>query len=539
MFAAAATTPTTTPGLTKHDSGTKTSDYSDGCNFSEDFVTLDTKKGCFAKRTKVIVLSCVNGSSGDVLPILSLAKTLRAMEPSWTRICVIANEYFEETCREELSEEESVNAIDFHFVSKRELYEEVLSRKKKKTRSIVDYFLSTSMEHYRVLKSIINSDYESFVICAIPFDFAVKFLQEEFEEKNVTSTPTQTFEFISVLLTPALLLCSDVTHHPATGFLCTSRFHFRMNDFFVDGILRKAINKCRRKLIGLTGSVSGGIFKEYFLLNRIICLFPRWYHTHEIPDTYPLLSKTSRVTQTNFPSTTKSITWCKEEDISDPLKLGIEESIFARHPKTIIVVVSASGNPEISEKYFKCIIGAVSTSRTLMSKYSVICLTKFLERLPKKSNENIDNVFHIDYCPLPALLKHLRAQNDFNIVVINHATIGVSRTTLELGIPQILVPITFDQPDNARRLEALKVALTCPISQFSKNKCLRMLENIENNIDEFQRNCEACQHDLFEREPAGSGLAEAADIILETLTGKTGWRHEMDLVKKRINFEST
>ena len=82
------------------------------------------------------------------------------------------------------------------------------------------------MEHYRVLKSIINSDYESFVICAIPFDFAVKFLQEEFEEKNVTSTPTQTFEFISVLLTPALLLCSDVTHHPATA--CCAHLGFTL-----------------------------------------------------------------------------------------------------------------------------------------------------------------------------------------------------------------------------------------------------------------------------------------------------------------------
>ena len=47
------------------------------------------------------------------------------------------------------------------------------------------------------------------------------------------------------------------------------------------------------------------------------------------------------------------------------------------------------------------------------------------------------------------------------------------------------------------------------------------------------KSCEACRHDLFERDPAGSGLAEAADIILETLTGKTGWQHEMDLVKKR------
>ena len=167
----------------------------DGCTFSEDFVTLDTKKGCFAKRTRVIILSCVNGSLGDVLPILSLAKTLRTLEPSWTRICVIVNEYFEETCSEELLEKDSINAIEFHFVSKREEYENVLSRKKKQTRSVVDYFLSTSAEHYGILKSIINS-YESFVICAIPLDFACKFLQEEFEERRMPSTSIQTFEFI-------------------------------------------------------------------------------------------------------------------------------------------------------------------------------------------------------------------------------------------------------------------------------------------------------------------------------------------------------
>jgi len=539
--AAAAAAASPTPPTSAADSG-KNSNTADDCidrggGFSEDFAPLDTKKGCFAKRTKVIILSCVNGSGGDVLPILSLAKTLRAMEPPWTRVCVIANEYFEEMCREEISEEESVNAIEYYFVSKRELYEELLSRKKKKTRSIVDYFLSTSVEHYRVLKLIINS-YESFVVCAIPFDFACKFLQEEFEEKKITSTPMQTFEFVSVLLTPALLLCSDVTHHPATGFQCKSSFQFKINDLIVDGMFKKAVNKCRRKLIGLTGRMPRGIFKDYCLLNRILCLFPRWYHTHEIPDTYPLPSKTSRVTQTGFPSTTKSITWQEEEDVSDLLKLGIEESIFARRPKTILIVVSASGNPEISERYFKCVIGAVSTT-SLMAKYTVICLTKFLNRLPKKSEDSIDNVFHIDYCPLPALLKYLKAQSNSNILVINHATIGVSRTTLEHGIPQILVPITFDQPDNARRLKLLNVAVVCPMYQFSRRRCLRLLENIENNIDQFQKNCKACQHDLFEREPAGKGLAEAADMILETLSGKTGWQHEMDLVKKRVNLGTT
>ena len=332
------------------------------------------------------------------------------------------------------------------------------------------------------------------------------------------------------LLTPALLLSSDVTHHPVTGLLCKSRFHFKINDFLVDCIFKKAINNCRRKLIGLTGTVSRGIFKEYFLLPRIICMFPRWYHLHEIPEYYPLPSKTLHTVQTNFPSTTRSITRCEEEDIHDLLKLGIKERIFARRPKTIVVVISASGNPQISKKYFKCVIDAVSATSDLMAKFSVICLTKFIDRLPLKSPDRIDNIFHIDFCPFSPLLKYLKA-HEYNC----HKPRDDWRFTSNARTWHTtnLVPISFDQPDNARRLEALRVALTCPIYQFSKKRCLRMLENIEKNIDELLKSCEACRHDLFERDPAGSGLAEAADIILETLTGKTGWQHEMDLVKKR------
>ena len=55
-------------------------------------------------------------------------------------------------------------------------------------------------------------------------------------------------------------------------------------------------------------------------------------------------------------------------------------------------------------------------------------------------------------------------------------------------------------------------------------------KKVSSNAREYRKKH---RHDLFERDPAGSGLAEAADIILETLTGKTGWQHEMDLVKKR------
>ena len=110
MFAAAPT-PTTTPGLTEHDNGTKTSDYSDGCNF-RGFCDSRYKERLLCQTTKVIVLSCVNGSMTTCFPSFHWQNFTRDGTVV-DRICVIANEYFEEACREELSEEESVHAIDF------------------------------------------------------------------------------------------------------------------------------------------------------------------------------------------------------------------------------------------------------------------------------------------------------------------------------------------------------------------------------------------------------------------------------------------
>ena len=72
--AAAAAAASPTPPTSAADSG-KNSNTADDCidrggGFSEDFAPLDTKKGCFAKRTKVIILSCVNGSGGVDEPAL-------------------------------------------------------------------------------------------------------------------------------------------------------------------------------------------------------------------------------------------------------------------------------------------------------------------------------------------------------------------------------------------------------------------------------------------------------------------------------------
>jgi len=506
----------------------------------------------FKKRiSRVLIISCVNGSLGDIKPMLQLAKSIAQMEPSWTKICIIVNEYFESACDDLQLKDE--NNVEVHLIASKSCsYLDILSRDRKTSKSVFDYFLSTTVEHYRVLKSI-SASFENVLVCGIPLDFACKLLQEEAKMKDVDSN--NTFEFVTILLTPALLRSSDVVHHPVTGLACTSQFDFKLNDWFIDFRLAKSIDKIRKQ-IGIivvrddARRFKTSTFTDFLFLEKSICLFPQWFHTHEIPSKYPSMMKSLHLSQTNFPTAAVAFgSNNNEEKLSEDLLESIEENIFSRffsrdcdsptsEPTTILVCVSASGNPEISSKYFKQIIDAAMSRRETVA---CILLTKFPNRLPElkyQSNvENKENVFHIDFCPLPALLTYLSKERGTNVIVVNHATIGVCKTALALSIPQILIPLSFDQPDNARRLVELKVALSCSIKTFSKKKFLHMIDQIEKNRRVFELNCERVHSEeiLSSSSSTSSSLAEAADILIELLFGKRGWNHQLGLRKQKKN----
>ncbi len=85
-------------------------------------------------------------------------------------------------------------------------------------------------------------------------------------------------------------------------------------------------------------------------------------------------------------------------------------------------------------------------------------------------------------------------------VVVHQAGIGTLAQGLRAGRPQLIVPVAFDQPDNARRAEALGLARTLP---FRKANAQRL----------------AAELDALLADP---GYAEAASALAETLAQTDG-----------------
>jgi len=63
------------------------------------------------------------------------------------------------------------------------------------------------------------------------------------------------------------------------------------------------------------------------------------------------------------------------------------------------------------------------------------------------------SVLGIDYAPLESIFPAAS-------VVIHHGGIGSCAMALRSGVPSLVIPFTFDQPDNAERLRRLSVGLT-------------------------------------------------------------------------------
>jgi UDP:flavonoid glycosyltransferase YjiC (YdhE family) len=71
-----------------------------------------------------------------------------------------------------------------------------------------------------------------------------------------------------------------------------------------------------------------------------------------------------------------------------------------------------------------------------------------------------DKLLHVSYVELGLLLKQAS-------LVVHHGGMGTTARALEAGIPQIVSPQAFDQPDNADRVARLGVGLVLPRQTLS------------------------------------------------------------------------
>jgi UDP:flavonoid glycosyltransferase YjiC (YdhE family) len=97
-----------------------------------------------------------------------------------------------------------------------------------------------------------------------------------------------------------------------------------------------------------------------------------------------------------------------------------------------------------------------------------VLLTRYREQLPTSLPEN---VCHFDYLPLSRLLPHCAA-------IVHHGGIGTTAQAFACGIPQLIIPMAFDQPDNAARAERLGVARSLSPRAFRPPAAARLLAEL-------------------------------------------------------------
>ena len=82
-----------------------------------------------------------------------------------------------------------------------------------------------------------------------------------------------------------------------------------------------------------------------------------------------------------------------------------------------------------------------------------------------------DSILPVAYAPLELVFPRAAA-------VIHHGGIGSSAMALRSGIPSLVIPFAYDQPDNAERLRGLGVARTLKRSRVSAGSLMSNLKQI-------------------------------------------------------------
>jgi len=192
--------------------------------------------------------------------------------------------------------------------------------------------------------------------------------------------------------------------------------------FLVDRLLAPETNSFRAEL-GLS-PVSRFFDRWFHSPQLIIGFFPEWFAPP--PPDWP-----ANVRLTGFPL------W--DESELRQLSPELEDFLEAGDPPLVFTAGSAMAQ---GKDFFR-----VSVEVCHRSGRRGLLLTQFPEQLPPRLR---DGVRHFDYLPFSVVLPRAAA-------FVHHGGIGTTAQALAAGVPQLVVPLAHDQPDNAVRVRRLGV----------------------------------------------------------------------------------
>lgn len=245
----------------------------------------------------------------------------------------------------------------------------------------------------------------------------------------------------------------------------------------LDGFLAQSVNAFRGTL-GLS-PVTRVWGKWRHSPNLILGLFPTWYGTAR--DWPPHFHQTGFIRY--------------DQGEAKRLPDDVEAFLNAGDPPVVVSFGSAmrQGRP-----YFEA---AAEACRRLNKR--CLILAKSGDQIPPALP---DGCRQFDYAPFSLVFPRAAA-------VIHHGGIGTTAQCLAAGVPQFVMPLAFDQPDNADRLNKLGVARSRLAAKFNANSATRTLRDLLGDAG-VKAACEAAKAKM-----AGDPLPRTCELI-EGIAGR-------------------
>jgi UDP:flavonoid glycosyltransferase YjiC (YdhE family) len=242
----------------------------------------------------------------------------------------------------------------------------------------------------------------------------------------------------TVHLQPAIFHSNHATPvYPGLGAVCCGPRWFKRAFFdviygrFVEPVIAPGLNAVRAEL-GLP-PVQDVMRHWIYGPQLILGFFPAWFGPPQ-PDWPP------GVRLVGFP--------LYDEGDATPMPAALDEFVAAGAPPIVFTPGSANVH---ARPFFEAAVGACAR----LGRRGVL-LTRFPEQIPPVLPEGVR---HFAYAPFSKLLPRATA-------LVHHGGIGTAAQGMAAGVPQLIMPLSHDQYDNAARMARLGVARTLPPARF-------------------------------------------------------------------------
>lgn len=393
-------------------------------------------------HTRIIFVTI--GTIGDINPFLSIGLEL---QKKCKKISFITSSFYKN--------EIVKHNFDFICCQSVENYNKWLNDKithikRKSLESVVRHLMLDTMDAmFQALSKFKN---EKILVIMHPLAVGAKIACDKYYFENIIYC-LQPFALFSIYDSPLYPGFELFTFLPN---LIRRLLMIAVNQFIINGKILPIINKFRleKQCLLIQGNFINWIFSNN---SKVIGLFPPWLK--HIPMDWPYNFEAHGFV---FLENNKDV------ELADCVK-----TFLLCNAELPVILVTLSSINILSYEH------EIEITRIVVKKLGIKVI--FLTHNNEIMNEDCDNELFITYTKHALLLPYVS-------MVINNGGIGTCAIALSHGVPQLIIPKLFDQPDNANNFVKLGVALKLSSKQYNVKNAFKVI-NILINSPQIKNQC--------------------------------------------------